>query len=31
VAGEPVDDARLMPGVKPPGYAAAYTRKKQQF
>jgi hypothetical protein len=28
VAGEPVDDARLMPGLRPPGYARDYTRKR---
>jgi nitroimidazol reductase NimA-like FMN-containing flavoprotein (pyridoxamine 5'-phosphate oxidase superfamily) len=28
VAGEPIDDARLMPGVTAPGYARAYTRKR---
>ena len=28
VAGTPIDDARLMPGVKTPEYARAYTRKR---
>jgi hypothetical protein len=28
VAGEPIDDARLMPGLKAPEYARAYTRKR---
>jgi nitroimidazol reductase NimA-like FMN-containing flavoprotein (pyridoxamine 5'-phosphate oxidase superfamily) len=28
VAGEPVDDARLMPGVKAPRYAQEYSRKR---
>jgi hypothetical protein len=28
VAGEPVDDARLMPGVKAPEYARGYTRRR---
>jgi uncharacterized protein len=28
VAGEPMDDARLMPGIKAPEYARAYTRKR---
>ncbi len=28
VAGEPIDDARLMPGIKAPQYARAYTRKR---
>jgi len=28
VAGEPIDDARLLPGVKAPQYARAYTRKR---
>jgi nitroimidazol reductase NimA-like FMN-containing flavoprotein (pyridoxamine 5'-phosphate oxidase superfamily) len=28
VAGEPIDDTRLMPGVRAPGYARAYTRKR---
>jgi hypothetical protein len=28
VAGEPIDDARLMPGIKTPEYARAYTRKR---
>jgi uncharacterized protein len=28
VAGEPIDDARLMPGLKAPGYARTYTRKR---
>ena len=28
VAGEPIDDARLMPGIKTPQYARAYTRKR---
>jgi nitroimidazol reductase NimA-like FMN-containing flavoprotein (pyridoxamine 5'-phosphate oxidase superfamily) len=28
VAGEPIDDARLMPGVKTPEYARGYTRKR---
>src|SRR6202451_1984879 len=28
VAGEPIDDARLMPGVKVPEYAQGYTRKR---
>jgi nitroimidazol reductase NimA-like FMN-containing flavoprotein (pyridoxamine 5'-phosphate oxidase superfamily) len=28
VAGEPIDDARLMPGIKAPEYARAYTRKR---
>ena len=28
VAGEPIDDERLMPGVKVPEYARAYTRKR---
>jgi hypothetical protein len=28
VAGQPIDDARLMPGIKPPEYARAYTRKR---
>jgi uncharacterized protein len=28
VAGEPIDDARLMPGVRVPEYARAYTRKR---
>jgi nitroimidazol reductase NimA-like FMN-containing flavoprotein (pyridoxamine 5'-phosphate oxidase superfamily) len=27
VAGEPIDDARLMPGLKAPEYARTYTRK----
>jgi uncharacterized protein len=27
VAGEPIDDARLMPGLKAPEYAKNYTRK----
>ncbi len=27
VAGEPIDDARLMPGLKAPEYARSYTRK----
>ena len=28
VAGEPIDDARLMPGVKAPEYARSYARKR---
>ena len=28
VAGEPIDDARLMPGLKAPEYARTYTRKR---
>ena len=28
VAGEPIDDARMMPGVKVPEYARGYTRKR---
>src|SRR5580704_4493039 len=28
VAGEPIDDARLLPDVKAPQYARAYTRKR---
>jgi len=28
VAGEPIDDARLMPGLKAPEYAQTYTRKR---
>jgi uncharacterized protein len=28
VAGEPLDDARLMPGLKAPEYAKNYTRKR---
>jgi nitroimidazol reductase NimA-like FMN-containing flavoprotein (pyridoxamine 5'-phosphate oxidase superfamily) len=28
VAGEPIDDPRLMPGLKAPGYARTYTRKR---
>src|SRR5579859_4463678 len=28
VAGEPIDDARLVPGIKAPEYARAYTRKR---
>jgi len=28
VAGAPIDDARLMPGVKTPEYARSYTRKR---
>ena len=28
VAGEPIHDARLMPGVKTPEYARTYTRKR---
>ncbi|HEX8812916.1 MAG TPA: pyridoxamine 5'-phosphate oxidase family protein, partial [Terracidiphilus sp.] len=28
VAGEPIADARLMPGIKTPEYARAYTRKR---
>jgi len=28
VAEEPIDDTRLMPGVRAPGYARAYTRKR---
>jgi nitroimidazol reductase NimA-like FMN-containing flavoprotein (pyridoxamine 5'-phosphate oxidase superfamily) len=28
VAREPIDDARLMPGVRVPEYARAYTRKR---
>jgi nitroimidazol reductase NimA-like FMN-containing flavoprotein (pyridoxamine 5'-phosphate oxidase superfamily) len=28
VAGEPIDDARLMPGVRVPEYARDYTRKR---
>jgi uncharacterized protein len=28
VAGEPIDDARLMPGLKAPEYAKNYTRKR---
>ncbi|MGA9967294.1 MAG: pyridoxamine 5'-phosphate oxidase family protein [Terriglobales bacterium] len=28
VAGEPIDDARLMPGLKTPEYALEYTRKR---
>jgi len=28
VAGAPIDDARLMPGIKAPQYARAYTRKR---
>ncbi len=28
VAGEPIDDARLMPGLKAPEYARSYTRKR---
>jgi uncharacterized protein len=28
VAGGPIDDARLLPGVKTPEYARAYTRKR---
>jgi len=28
VAGEPIDDARLMPGVTAPEYARGYTRKR---
>jgi len=28
VAGEPIDDARLVPGVKTPQYAQTYTRKR---
>jgi nitroimidazol reductase NimA-like FMN-containing flavoprotein (pyridoxamine 5'-phosphate oxidase superfamily) len=29
VAGEPIDDARLMPGLKAPEYARTYTRKRR--
>src|SRR5277367_4866823 len=28
VTGEPIDDARLMPGLKVPEYAKSYTRKR---
>jgi len=28
VAGEPIDDARLMPGITAPEYARGYTRKR---
>jgi uncharacterized protein len=28
VAGEPIDDARLMPGLKAPEYAKTYTRRR---
>jgi len=28
VAGEPIDDARLMPGIKAPEYALGYSRKR---
>jgi nitroimidazol reductase NimA-like FMN-containing flavoprotein (pyridoxamine 5'-phosphate oxidase superfamily) len=28
VAGEPIDDARVMPGLKAPEYARTYTRKR---
>jgi nitroimidazol reductase NimA-like FMN-containing flavoprotein (pyridoxamine 5'-phosphate oxidase superfamily) len=28
VAGEPIDDARLMPGLRAPEYARTYTRKR---
>src|SRR5215831_6936136 len=28
VAGDPMDDSRLMPGLKPPPYARTYTRKR---
>jgi uncharacterized protein len=28
VAGQPIDDARLLPGLKAPEYARAYTRKR---
>ena len=28
VAGEPIDDARLAPGIERPGYASNYTRKR---
>ena len=28
LAGEPIDDARLMPGIKAPEYALGYTRKR---
>jgi uncharacterized protein len=28
VAGEPIDDARLLPGQEVPGYARRYTRKR---
>jgi hypothetical protein len=28
VAGEPIDDDRLIPGLTAPEYARAYTRKR---
>jgi hypothetical protein len=28
VAGDPIDDARLLPGQEVPGYARGYTRKR---
>jgi len=28
VAGQPIDDARLVPGLTAPEYARAYTRKR---
>jgi len=28
VAGQPIDDERLMPGVRVPEYARGYTRKR---
>jgi hypothetical protein len=28
VAGEPIDDARLMPGLSPPEYTRTYSRKR---